>query len=189
MSDRLIASTESEKKEFSIFSPFFRVPRVRLRASHMRGGPGRRAEGTRFFRDGGGWAPRSVWAPPALASGSVQTRVEAREYTRADLPRAGKQFEHGRTSRVGKILALTFRCRARGPRRRQKSPVREGFPRRARFGRTSEDGWIVQNQRHAASTKSEHMLRWRLLRSWSALRLSARTPCRSLRYDGRGPPE
>jgi hypothetical protein len=40
-----------------------------------------------------------------------------------------------------------------------KKPVSRGISAPGLFGHSSEDGCIVQNQRHAASTNSEHILR------------------------------
>src|SRR5690349_12220984 len=112
----------------------------------MRCVPCRRAEGTRFFRDGGDQAPRSVCSRPALASGSVQTRVEAREYTREIIPRGETACTWPGLLRFEDFFDKAFATPTGGRRKYQKSPHRGGFPRRARPGHTSKDGCILQNQ-------------------------------------------
>jgi len=114
----------------------------------MRCVPGRRAGGTRFFRDGG----VGLLAPLCRRR---QGGNEARQYTRAELSRAGKQLEHGHTSGFKYFWSGLARGRVCGLRRQQKSPCRAGFPHRACSGQSSGDFCILQKQRHDASTKSE----------------------------------
>ncbi len=120
------------KITFSVFSPFFRVHRVRLRASHMRGSP-RPLARAHAFSAMGYQAPRSVVrnsaALTAARAGSRRGNSRARAY-----PARGRNRDIAVLLKVRDLFFGACRTVARGNKKARDCGISAG---RAASGRTA----------------------------------------------------